>query len=331
MTPEEFLSIWRALQAPALIDKLEAREIISASGVWAAKDYAGRQHLLIQVADDTKISVRETHGLVVSVSRHRVPEHSDAMFIDLTCLDQSIIGTFAAVAADIAQVTAHTDPADRSTEVVTALNKWRWFWGVDPAGLSPQDALGLFGELWFLLRWAGATPESVGAWEGSDGSRHDFQWAQYSVEVKTTSRSGPVVHSIQHLEQLEDPETGDLYLYSLRVARDVLASNTLNSLVDAAARALGDQPDARTHLLAKLGKRGYTPAERYQSSVRYRIIEEGLYRVADQFPRLTRASFASGLPAGVGRVSYHLDMAACAAWLVGTRSDLWPPQEPRML
>jgi hypothetical protein len=32
----------------------------------------------------------------------------------------------------------------------------------------------------------------------------DFQWPQYSVEVKATSHAGAVIHSIQNLEQLED-------------------------------------------------------------------------------------------------------------------------------
>jgi hypothetical protein len=331
VTAEEFLSIWQELQVPSLIGELEASEIIHASGIWLAKDYSARQHLLVQVPDDAKISVPEIHGLGVSVGRHRIPEHTDATYIDLACLDQAVIATFAAFAADIAQVTAHADPVNRLTEVVAALNKWRWFWGVNPANLSTQDALGLFGELWFLLRWAGATPESVQAWEASTGSRHDFQWLQYSVEVKTTSRSGPVVHSIQHLEQLETPETGDLYLYSLRVARDALASNTLTSLVNGATRALSGQPDARADLLAKLSKRGYTPAERDQSAVRYRVIEEGLYRVTDRFPRLTRASFPDGLPTGVDRVSYQLDMTACVNWLVGTQPDSWPPHGPACL
>jgi len=313
---------------PSLTRELEAREIIRASGIWLAKDYAARQHLLVQAPDQIQINSPETHGLGVSVGRHRIPGHPDATYIDLVCLDQAVIATFAAVTADIAQITAGAEPSNRLSEVEAALNKWRWFWAIDPAILSRQDAIGLFGELWFLLRWAKATTASVQAWEASAGSRHDFQWPLRSVEVKTTSRSGPIIHSIQHLEQLEDPETGDLYLYSLRVARDVLASNTLNSLVEGAVQALSGQPDARAELFAKLSKRGYTPAERDQSTVRYRVIEEGLYRVMGHFPRLRRTSFPDGLPTGVNRVSYWLDMSACVDWLVGTQPDSWPPDDP---
>lgn len=325
MTPDEFQSIWRNLRAPSLTGQLEASEVRPRSGVWIAKDYSTRQHLLVQVPEGSKLDVAGTHGLGVSVARHRIPEHADASYVDLVCLDQAVAPTFAAVAVDIAEEAVQADPTNRLTEVVAALNEWRWFWGVDPTRMSVADAIGLFGELWFLIRWAGASAGSVHAWEASNGSRHDFQWPQYSVEVKTTSRGGPVVHSIQNLEQLEDAEFGDLYLYSLRLARDALAANTLSSLVTAAATALSNQPEARTELLTKLGQRGYTPVGRDQSAVPYRVIEEGLYRVVNGFPRLTRASFSDGLPSGVSQVAYQLDMTACHGWLVGRDPESWPP------
>jgi hypothetical protein len=43
-----------------------------------------------------------------------------------------------------------------------------------------------------------------------------------------------------------------------------------------------------------------------------------MYSVGAGFPRLTLDSFPSGLPAGIGNVSYVLDMAACDGWLVAT-------------
>jgi Putative PD-(D/E)XK family member, (DUF4420) len=143
--------------------------------------------------------------------------------------------------------------------------------------------------------------------------------------VKATSRSGPIVHTIQSLEQLEDAENGTLYLYSLRVARDALASNTVSSLAEIAVTAVSDQPEIRVDLLQKLARRGYTPAERDQAVIPYRVIEQGLYHVTAGFPRLTRGSFSGSLPPGIGQVSYQLQMASCHEWLIGTSADWWPP------
>jgi Putative PD-(D/E)XK family member, (DUF4420) len=324
--PDQYQAVWRGLRTPSLANQLEASEVDPGSGVWVARDASDLQHLLVQVPDGSELDVSGTHGLGVSISRHRIPEHEDATYIDLVCLDQAVAPTFAAVAADIAEEALHAEPASRLTEVVAALNEWRWFWGVDPTRLSATDAIGLFGELWFLIRWAGASPASIQAWGASDGSRHDFQWPQYSVEVKATSRAGAAIHSVQNLEQLEDPESGDLYLFSLRLARDALAANTLSSLVSMATAALGPDAESRAELLTKLGQRGYTPAGRDQSAVPYRVIEEALYRVAVGFPRLTRSSFPDGLPAGVSRVSYQLDMTACQDWLFDRSPDSWPPR-----
>ena len=234
-------------------------------------------------------------------------------------------GTFAAVAADIANQAQPAQLPSRPSKVVTALNAWRWFWGAEPAHLSATDAVGLFGELWFLIQWAGVSAGSVRAWHASDGARHDFQWPRYSAEVKATSRSGPIVHTIQSLEQLEDAENGTLYLYSLRVARDALASNTVSSLAEIAVNAVSDQPEIRGDLLRKLARRGYTPVERDQAVIPYRVIEQGLYHVTEGFPRLTRGSFSGGLPPGIGQVSYQLQMASCHEWLIGTSADSWPP------
>lgn len=325
MTPEEFQSRWRELPLPASVTQLEATEVAQSSGVWVARDCLNRQHLLVRVPDGVDLDVTGTHGLSVGIASHRIPGQPDAFYIDLVCLDQAVEATFAAVAADIAEETVEAGPDARRGQVVSALNEWRWFWGVDPTQLSASDAIGLFGELWFLIRWAGVSEKSIQAWEASDGARHDFQWPEHSVEVKATSRSGAAVHTIAHLQQLEDAESGSLYLYSLRVARDALAANTLNSLVAAASAALGDQPEARSELLTKLGQRGYSPAGRDQSAVPYRVVEEGLYEVTDGFPRLIGTSFSGGLPNGIGRVSYQLDMTACAAFRIADGPNGWPP------
>lgn len=325
MTPEEFELRWRELPVPTSVTQLEASEVVAGSGVWIARDHVMRQHLLVRVPDGVTVDINGTHGLSATVGRHRIPTQEDANYIDLVGLDQVPSATFAAVAADIAEEAVRADAHERRSQVIAALNRWRWFWGVDPTQLSATDVVGLFGELWFLIRWAGVSPESVRAWDASNGARHDFQWQARSVEVKATSRAGAILHTIQHLEQLADAETGQLYLYSLRVARDALAANTLNSLVEIATTALGGQPEAGADLLGKLGRRGYSPASRDQSAVPYRVIDEGLYTIGHDFPRLTRASFPDGLPNGVTNVSYRLDMSACAQWRIAVDPRGWPP------
>lgn len=325
MSPDEFQSIWRTLETPASNHELEAKEVSTGTGVWVARDNADNQHLLVLVDARSELELEETRGLRVAISQHRIAGREDAPYVDLVCLDSGAVQTFATIASDIANAVGNRPPGDRTGAVVAAVREWRWFWGVDPSQMSRNDAVGLFGELWFLNRWAGLSAASVQAWEGSRGSRHDFQWPTSSVEVKTTARSGAAIHSIEHLEQLDDPESGQLFLYSLRIARDPLAVNSVNSLADAARNALRNDPVSRADLMAKLAQRGYSPAGRDESGITYRIVDEGLYRVDETFPRLTPRDFPGGLPRGIASISYQIDMTACSEWRTDATPGRWTP------
>lgn len=325
MTPDEFQTIWKALRTPITNHELEAAEVSTGTGVWIARDNADHQHLLVLVDTQSQLELDETRGLKVAISQHRIADREDAPYVDLVCLDPGAVQTFATVASDIANAVVKRPPEDRTGAVVTAIREWRWFWGVDPNQMSKSDAVGLFGELWFLNRWAGVSEATVQAWTGSSGARHDFQWPTSSVEVKTTARGGATLHTIEHLEQLDDAERGQLYLYSLRIARDALAANSVNSLAEAAQNALRNHPVARADLMAKLAQRGYTPAGRDESGVTYRIVDEGLYRVDETFPRLTPRDFPGGLPLGIASISYQLDMTACNEWRTDATPGAWTP------
>ena len=48
----------------------------------------------------------------------------------------------------------------------------------------------------------------------------------------------------------------------------------------------------------------------------FRVQAEELYEIRDGFPRLTARSFPEGVPPGVDSISYTLNLAACAEWLL---------------
>jgi hypothetical protein len=324
MNADELDAAWCSLRTPDNAHLLDAVPVAE-NQVWAAVDYEGRRHLLLQIPEATNAPPTSTHGLRVTVARHQVQGAEPADYLDLACLSDNAIATFAAVAADIGAEAGLVPQADRMAAVTAALSRWQWFWGIDAGNLSEQQALGLFGELWFLHRWAGDAATAVGAWTASAGSRHDFQWPEHSVEVKTTSRqaAGGVLHRIEHLDQLSDPEQGQLFLFSLRVVRDQLARNTLPSLVDRIMQDLRWNARIGDEFARNLGQRGYSPAHKNRHQVPYRVLGEYLYSVGPGFPRLTAASFGGSPPAGITDVSYVLDMAACDPWLRAKSPEEW--------
>ncbi len=181
--------------------------------------------------------------------------------------------------------------------------------------------IGLFAELWFLEYWlGGADEQTIAAWRGPFGDRHDFKWPAASVEVKGTSvrSDGAADHRISTLDQLEDAAQGKLYLFSLRVRPDTLAAHSLVASVDRIRQKLQASPGLLVMFDELLGRAGYSPAHREKYAGTLRVVAEELYEVTDSFPRLTATSFANGVPAGINDITYTLDLAACQQWLVAT-------------
>jgi len=323
MTLEEMEAVWSSLETPPFPEGISGRRAASMPlerAVYLAVDGRGRRHLLILVPDSTEpLNQRETKGLEVTTARFQVGSNAEALYVDLICIDQAQNPTFSAVSQDMLRTLASPHGLLRD-DIVSALARWRAFWSTRAEGMSREDALGLFGELWFMRRWPSPlNAEIVGRWQPTEDARHDFQWAEVSIEVKATASRTPggPTHSISGLDQLDDPEQGQLFLFSLQVSEDALAVNSLHGLVAGLVTELQHDFQAVTSLNDKLASRGYSPADRAAPARKFRVLAERLYRVDEGFPRITRATFQlGGLPSGVVDIGYTIDLAACQQWLV---------------
>ena len=323
MTPEELETSWSAIPPPTGSDNICGRRAVGLPNdrpVYLALDGRGQRHLLIQIPEGTTpINQRGTNGLDVLTSRFRIASNAEALYVDLVCVNPNQHATFSAVAHDfIRSLQGSAGPLRDS--ILGALARWRLFWSAGTGGMSPEDSLGLFGELWFLRRWLGLVSlRTLGGWQATSAARHDFQWPAASVEVKTTAvhASGDPIHRITGLDQLSEPEHGQLYLFSLQTREDALAANTVHSLVAGISAGFESDLEALAAFNEKLAARGYTPADDKSPARKFRVIAERLYRVDQGFPRLTRSTFTpAGLPAGVVDLSYGIDLSACQPWLV---------------
>lgn len=57
--------------------------------------------------------------------------------------------------------------------------------------------------------------------------------------------------------------------------------------------------------------------EEEYAKLRLRVVDEGLFHVKEDFPRITSASFASDCPAGVERVEYEISLSGYERLLAG--------------
>jgi hypothetical protein len=315
----DFADTWATLTRPS--DGLTARPHPGSGGVWLALDSDGRRHLLVRATDaePNQMLMATTRGLRAMTVLLSVEQEAEDVWTDISCLDPALNETFVKVADNLAEE-VRSSPNEQLAAVRRTLRTWQWFWGIDPSNLSGEKALGLFGELWFIDRWA-PFPEIIDSWFGPVGHRHDFSTTEISVEVKATQvlSDGPSRHRITSLDQLAPPETGSLYLFSLQLIRDPNAGNTLPGLIARVRARLASRPDLIGVLDQRLGQAGWSPAHADLHTQPYRIGAEELYRVNEGFPRLIRESFVGGIPVGVDDIVYTLDLAACKSWRVAAQ------------
>jgi hypothetical protein len=152
--------------------------------------------------------------------------------------------------------------------------------------------------------------QAASRWRGPFGARHDFEWPGRSVEVKATTSVRGEIHRIHGIDQLVPPDGGDLLFFSLRLREEAGASNSLPSLVALCRKQLTMNDDALAQVETGLAQIGYSLAhEEDYEKLRLRVVEEGLFTVNDRFPRITPTCFKAGVPPGVERVEYEINLS----------------------
>lgn len=292
-----------------------------------AVDARGGRHLLIVLQpDEDELRDLQSRGLSVLTRELVVQGQPSARYMEVECHDATGYPALDVIGAEIADglLTSGRQPAEIVKHV---LAKWRRFWGQLPRRtLSREEQLGLFAELWFLSAWLlprlGST--ALVAWRGPLGSRHDFEWPDKSVEVKGTTSTRGRIHQIHGLDQLMAPENGPLYLFSLHLCEEAGAGNCLPRVIETCRHQLASDGEALGRIESILLQAGYSPIyEEEYSKLRLRIIEEVLFVVSEGFPHLSNLSFVGGIPPGIERVEYEINLNTFDHLIVARQPDQW--------
>ncbi|GAA1614353.1 PD-(D/E)XK motif protein [Actinoplanes couchii] len=162
--------------------------------------------------------------------------------------------------------------------------------------LSAEKQAGLYGEMIFLeacIRQLGPAA-AVEAWKGYAANEHDFVFADFTCEIKTT-RTERRKHTISGLDQLAPVPGAPLWLISVQLTPATSVSGrSLAQLVDDVQDAAG--PSAPS-LDQALGMAGWRERDRplYREPWRLRTIPAA-YSVTDDFPSLNRQMIESACP-----------------------------------
>jgi hypothetical protein len=264
--------------------------------------------------DASEEAFKDTQSRGVTITTRELIVHGQpsVRYLDIECIDAGGHPALDIIGRELAEELSHSERSPAEIAKRT-LAKWRRFWGELPRSfLSREQLLGLFGELWFLSFWlvpSVGVVQAVQRWRSPLGARHDFEWQGKSVEVKTTSSTRGRIHLIHGIEQLLPPENGELFLFSLRLREEAGAANTLPGLIGACRDLFESDPDVLSSFETGLARAGYSPAHNYVYEERFfRVAEEVVFAVKDDFPRITKDTFTDGIPAGVEGLVYEVNL-----------------------
>lgn len=293
--------------------------------VLAAIDSEGKRHFLLSLEDGEQGLVdKRSRGIDADTRELAVDDSPSKRYLDLRCVDALGNDVFDALGAELA-ATIRKGGEEPAKIAKRLLAKWRRFWDAPPPPLSRTDEIGLMAEVWFLAFWLIpkiGVAEAVDCWRGPMGARHDIELREYSVEIKGSTSVNGRKHHIHGIEQLAEPEGGELYLFSLAMREEGGATNTLDAVIERLRDIVSVDDDATIQLETRLARSGYRPLQASSDEVlRVRITSELLYRVDAAFPRLTPASLRKGVPGGVENVEYIIDVAGYESCIVARSVD----------
>jgi hypothetical protein len=280
--------------------------------LFCAIDSENNRHLLIILnVKDLDFSDTKSRGMQILTRELKIKDLDVNRYLDLECLDSSSYLIFDIIGGEIANDLAgdNVTPIEIIQKVLT---KWRRFWGQIPQQyLSKNEQIGLLGELYFLSKWM--IPkygvDIIRSWRGPWGGRNDFELPKVSIEIKTTTNIRGRIFEIHGITQMENPNNGSLLLFCLRLREESNAITSIPLLI-AEIHSLLQENDELLNLFENgLSKVGFSElfVDEY-SKLKFRIIEEVLFRVGEDFPKLINANFINGIPAGIEKIDYEINL-----------------------
>lgn len=311
ITLEIIQRIWSLLPPPAPDGTIEVRELDIATSHYGNPlltiDGTGQRHLLIPAPRSTKLlHDKRSSGVQLLVTTWGEGKDRSS-YVDLVCLKPHLNGLFDLIIYDVvSELLKSKETPDRVCLLV--LNRWRELLARDSVPLPDRSTvIGLFGELIVLRNLVRINPLALKTWTGPDRGRFDFFGGGNALEVKTSFQRQGIVLTIHGHDQLDPPLDGNLHLIALQIEETPAGGESLNDIVNSLVSAGVNQAE----IYGKLARLGFFPETLMLiDDQRFGLVEQRIYLVNNEFPRITGSSFVGGaLPRGVISLSYQLDLS----------------------
>ncbi|WP_071812841.1 PD-(D/E)XK motif protein [Lentzea guizhouensis] len=274
-----------------------------------AVDHEGRRHLLVPLSVSQHVRTRGDGSALRLRERPLEDDESYVRYADLCCTRTDLHDVFTGLCGDVLQA-VEAAPERPLKALYSVLDRWRALFQKSSAELSAEQLAGLFGELLVLRRLLQSWPTATDWWLGPSGNRHDIVVGTHAIEVKSSLAQEERRFRVHGAAQLEAPQSGNLHLVWFKLARSQDQGLRLLDLIDQTRRIADDE----SGFFAKLALIGYRPvdADLYRD-VRFTVLEERWYEIADSFPRIRPDS----VPESIRDVHYTIDLDAVATQPLG--------------
>jgi hypothetical protein len=227
----------------------------------------------------------------------------------LECTDLRFVDAFLVLVVDIA-LRLKAGPGEITWSTLLAwVDEWQALLGRRSV-MTPEQILGLWGELWILSK--AAAPDSlIGGWRGPDREAIDFLYDGVGLEVKVSRKAH--VHYVSQ-RQVDSPVGAhDSYLLSLWVAPEPVRGVSVAELVDSLLARVSDGPA----LLRQVALTGYSVVDRDHYSVRYVPLEPPRWFRAEDVPRVRT------IDPGVSQLRYVVSLDIDSSLDPAVSDGLW--------
>lgn len=265
-----------------------------------------KPRLLLPVsANDTLPNFPDTAGILIIDSVYKLGGKS-VRFIDVTCLMKDLESVFDDVVEEIIRRVENGETCSQS--LLTTLKDFQALLiGKKCPGLSDEELTGLMGEMVLLRDLLLLNSDAWSTWQGPLAKRHDFRSDLCTFEVKTTSRPSNYQISINSIDQLEIPTSGELYLVRIVMEYAPNSEMTFRSLLNE-IKQHASQPDEIDKRLKLIGID--TSSNQEWDDISFKHESSFFYKVTDKFPRIIPESFKEGkLPIGITSLKYQIDLS----------------------
>jgi len=288
---------------PSVEDQSDYRIASSLGSAFLARGRSGRITLLVPLPRAGGAVGRSGGGFTLSSAPQIAFNHGGRNWNQasaiLECTDDKLADSFLVLVLDLARRIDSSSVEITWPLFLTWVEEWQFLLGRKHL-LSPEQQLGLWGELWVMSRATNAD-SLFGAWLGPDQEPVDFFYDATGLEVKVTRH--PNVHHVSQT-QVESPR-GEFktYLLSIWVGVDSDRGISLAEKVDLLLNGVSD-PAA---FLRRLAQVGYSPHDRAEYDTRFLVLEAPKWFRAEDVPRVRE------IDEGVSNVRYvvTLDVDNC--------------------